>query len=50
VAAGAGLERVGVALVALPRGAIVRRKAVAPEPASRPYDAPHLLSGVRARQ
>jgi CHAT domain-containing protein len=29
-----------VALAALPRGAIVRRKAVAPEPAARPYEAP----------
>ena len=37
---GAGPEEVGVALAALPRGAIVRRKAVAPEPAARPYEAP----------
>ena len=29
-----------MALAALPRGAIVRREAVAPEPAARPYEAP----------
>jgi CHAT domain-containing protein len=33
---GAGPEEVGEALAALPRGSIVRREAVAPEPAARP--------------
>ena len=37
---GAAPAEVGAALAALPRGTIVRREAVAPEPAARPYEAP----------
>jgi CHAT domain-containing protein len=42
---GAGPAEVGAALAALPRGAIVRREAVAPEPAAHPYEAPTYWAG-----
>jgi CHAT domain-containing protein len=41
----AGPEEVGKALTALPRGTIVRREAVAPEPAARPYENPTYWAG-----
>ena len=42
---GAGPEEVGAALAALPRGAIVRREAVAPAPAAHPYENPTYWAG-----
>jgi tetratricopeptide (TPR) repeat protein len=42
---GAGPAEIGAALGALPRGAIVRREAVAPEPAARPYENPTYWAG-----
>jgi CHAT domain-containing protein/tetratricopeptide repeat protein len=42
---GAGPEEVGEALAALPRGLIVRREAVAPKPAARPYEDPTYWAG-----
>ncbi len=42
---GAGPEEVGAALAALPRGSIVRREAVAPKPAARPYEDPTYWAG-----
>jgi hypothetical protein len=42
---GAGPEEVGRALAALPRGTIVHREAVAPQPAARPYEAPTFWAG-----
>ena len=42
---GAGPEEVGAALAALPRGTIVRREAVAPKPAARPYEDPTYWAG-----
>jgi hypothetical protein len=42
---GAGPSEVGAALAALPRGSIVRREAVAPEPAVRPYENPTYWAG-----
>jgi CHAT domain-containing protein len=41
----AGPEEVGEALAALPRGAIVRREAVAAGPAARPYEEPTYWAG-----
>jgi CHAT domain-containing protein len=42
---GAGPEEVRAAQAALPRGTIVRREAVAPEPAARPYENPAYWAG-----
>ncbi len=42
---GAGPEEAGAALAALPRGTIVRREAVAPKPAARPYEDPTYWAG-----
>jgi tetratricopeptide (TPR) repeat protein len=42
---GAGPEEVGAALAALPRGPIVRREAVAPKTAARPYEDPTYWAG-----
>jgi CHAT domain-containing protein len=42
---GAGSEEVGAAMAALPRGSIVRREAVAPKAAARPYEDPTYWAG-----
>ena len=42
---GAGPEEVGEALAALPRGSIVRREAVASQPAAHPYEDPTYWAG-----